>query len=228
MADDYLAARGNYEDATVADMPVPPLPGRELASIDFEALIGGPLVATIHAQVQAAMATVNFVKTVGFEQPMFPNFTPNSQATGKPSTVSFEYIRNLPDGSSYTSKLHVPLLTMVPIPTLRIDEVTLDFLAKVNTVAAKSIDTSVGMGAEAAQRWNLFLYSSGMKVSSVFQKHTKEGNVVTRDYSINMRVKAVQDETPAGLDKLLTLLEMSIKDDATIPKGKGKAEEKTE
>ena len=44
-----------------------PSPGQELSSIDFESMIGGPLVAVINAQAQAAMSTVNFIKEVGFK-----------------------------------------------------------------------------------------------------------------------------------------------------------------
>jgi hypothetical protein len=35
---------------------------KSLSSIDFESMIGGPLVAVINAQAQAAMSTVNFIK----------------------------------------------------------------------------------------------------------------------------------------------------------------------
>jgi hypothetical protein len=46
-----------------------PTPGQELASIDFESMIGGPLVAVINAQAQAALSTINFIKEVGFKKP---------------------------------------------------------------------------------------------------------------------------------------------------------------
>lgn len=41
--------------------------GRELSSIDFESMLGGPLSAVVNAQAQAAMTTVTFIKEVGFE-----------------------------------------------------------------------------------------------------------------------------------------------------------------
>ncbi len=42
-------------------------PGRELSSINFEAMLGGPLVAVVNAQAQSAMTSVNFIKSVGFK-----------------------------------------------------------------------------------------------------------------------------------------------------------------
>ncbi len=32
-----------------------PTPGQELATIDFESMLGGPLVAVIHAQAQSSI-----------------------------------------------------------------------------------------------------------------------------------------------------------------------------
>ncbi len=35
--------------------------GEELSTLDFESMIGGPLVAVVNAQAQASMATVNLL-----------------------------------------------------------------------------------------------------------------------------------------------------------------------
>ena len=42
--------------------------GKELASLDFANLIGGPLNAIVDAQARAAIATANFVQEVGFDK----------------------------------------------------------------------------------------------------------------------------------------------------------------
>mmetsp|Transcript_37364 Transcript_37364/g.93862 ORF Transcript_37364/g.93862 Transcript_37364/m.93862 type:complete len:196 (-) Transcript_37364:226-813(-) len=183
-------------------------PGKELASLDFEALIGGPLVAVIHAQCQAAIATVNFVKTVGFEPAVG---SPTNQVTGKPSMITFKYSKGVDDERS-ENELSMPFLTLLPIPNLRIDEVTLDFMAKVNSVNAKSIDAGMGAGQSNSGAGSAVFNSAGMKVTSTFQRQTKEGNVVTRDYSMNIRVRAVQDDLPAGMDRLISVLEQGIKE----------------
>ena len=43
-------------------------PGTELSSLNFGNMIGGPLCAVIEAQTQAARATADFIKTVGFDK----------------------------------------------------------------------------------------------------------------------------------------------------------------
>ena len=54
-------------------------PGTELSSLNFGNMIGGPLCAVIEAQTQAARATADFIKTVGFDK------------DNKPVYVEFKY-----------------------------------------------------------------------------------------------------------------------------------------
>src|SRR5687768_9133515 len=67
-----------------------PSPGQELASIDFASMLGGPLVAVINAQSQAAMSSVNFIKEVGFTPPPQEQDL-GAQGVGNPIYVSFKY-----------------------------------------------------------------------------------------------------------------------------------------
>src|SRR3954468_19509663 len=67
-----------------------PTPGQELSSIDFAAMLGGPLVAVVNAQSQAAMASVNFIKQVGFKTAADPTDA-DKQITGDPIYVTFKY-----------------------------------------------------------------------------------------------------------------------------------------
>ena len=68
-------------------------PGRELSSINFEAMLGGPLIAVVNAQAQAAMSSVNFIKAVGFKQPATngTNGDVTHAETGDPIYVAFKY-----------------------------------------------------------------------------------------------------------------------------------------
>jgi hypothetical protein len=65
-------------------------PGQELSSIDFQSMIGGPLSAIVDAQAQAALSTVDFIKTVGFT-PDAEDETTGAVIPGKPVYVSFKY-----------------------------------------------------------------------------------------------------------------------------------------
>lgn len=207
-----------------------PTPGQELSSIDFESMIGGPLVAVINAQAQAAIATTNFIKEVGFKKKQVAEgseLTPETMETEEPIYVVFKYPKETmpyipavtdeagvttgPTAAVYEPQvLEVPILTMLPIPFIRIDEVTIDFNAKINSTTYRQTDTSLKIDAEVEAKAGWFWGSAKLKVNTSYQRSTTQGKTVNRDYSLQIHVKAVQDEIPPGMDRLLGILENVI------------------
>lgn len=214
-----------------------PNPGQELSSIDFASMLGGPLVAVVNAQAQAAMSTVNFIKEVGFKKP------PEQAAGGDTSTqepiyVAFKYPKEI---SPYqppvaadpgdpaatpprlarpaqpavpavyqTQELQVPMLTMLPIPFIRVEDVTIDFNAKINSVEYQKTDTNLKIDAALEAKAGWLWGSAKLNASTSFQKTTQQGNTVDRTYSMAVHIHAAQDEMPAGMEKLLGILEGAI------------------
>jgi hypothetical protein len=282
-----------------------PNPGQELATIDFESAIGGPLTAVVNAQAQAAMATVNFIKEVGFKK-VSDEQNPEEAETGEPIYVTFKYpkeiapyqpaveggkvssiavtnpgsgytsapvvtiaeppsggtpatatatiesgsvvgIRVTDPGSGYTSaptatvedapaggtratatatitedqeaqpaqiqdmKLEVPILTIIPIPFIRVDLATVDFNAKINSVEYRKTDTNFKIDASLSAKAGWLWGSAKLKVSTSYQKNTQQGETVKRTYSMGVHVKALQDEIPPGMERVLGILEDAIK-----------------
>lgn len=275
--------------------------GQELASIDFASMLGGPLIAVVNAQSQAAMSSVNFIKAVGFEPPTVD--ADGNPVPGKPIYVSFKYPKEIAPfqpatdvvqsvtvtapgtgytsaptvaftgggpnaggatalaivsaagavtgftvtnpGSGYTAdptvtltggggagatataahkstpaapaqiqemKLEVPILTMLPIPFIRIQETTIDFHAKLNSVEFSKTDTSLGIKADLTVQQGWPGGSAKLNVSVSYQRKTQEGVTVDRTYSMDVHIKAVQDELPAGLDRILGILEKAMRE----------------
>jgi hypothetical protein len=215
-----------------------PTPGQELASIDFESMLGGPLVAVINAQAQAAISTVNFIKEVGFKKPAQQQVAGADSTTEDPIYVSFKYPKEL---SPYqpavpadpgdpaavpprpatpavpavpavyeTQELQVPILTMLPIPYIRIDLTTIDFNAKINSVEYRKTDTQFKIDAALEAQAGWLWGSAKLKVSTSYQSTTSQGNTVERTYTMAVHIQAVQDEMPAGMEKLLGILEGAI------------------
>lgn len=209
-----------------------PSPGQELSSIDFESMIGGPLVAVINAQAQAAMSTVNFIKEVGFKKPSAEEDAGGDTSTEEPIYITFKYPKEL---SPYvpavpadptatppipaspavpavyeTQELKVPILTILPIPFIRIDLATVDFNAKINSVEYRKTNTDLKVAASLEAKAGWLWGSAKLKVSTSFQRTTQQGNSVNRTYSMAVHVKAVQDEMPAGMEKMLGILEGAI------------------
>ncbi len=283
-----------------------PTPGQELASIDFASMLGGPLIAAVNAQAQAAMSAVNFIKEVCFKKLPVPagedGQDPEKAQTGDPIYVTFKYPKEVSPftpaipasftlsvtvggtgyttpptptitgggggigaaatatissgtvtgltlttpGTGYTSapdivftgggggtgaaatatfiaavpakaavfqvmQLEVPILAMLPIPYLRIEDVTIDFNAKIDSVEYQKIDTSlkVDVALEVKQRWPGG--SAKLNVSMAYQRNTQQGSSVQRTYSMAVHIKAVQDEMPAGMQKVLDILESNMR-----------------
>ncbi len=184
--------------------------GDELANLDFSAMIGGPLNAVIKAQAQSAITSVDFIKSVGFD------------SDGNVEQVQFSYNKVVPEkaadgtptGKQVEAKhqLSVPLLTMLPIPFIRVEETTIDFNAKINSVqestSASSHDLNTSLGVKGG--WGPV--SAELKVSYAYKKSTSATSKTERTYSMAVHVRAVQDELPAGTERLLSILENSIKE----------------
>jgi len=209
---------------------------RELSSIDFAGMIGGPLVAVVNAQAKSAMTTVSFVKEVGF----YPRDYGDSEGSdeekaqaalrGKPVYVEFDFTKQIEqqkkdnEGNLVTDnngdpemelkpvemQLKVPILTMLPIPYLRVEEVEINFNAKITSMTKTSSETEkkIGGSFEAQAKWGWG--SAKLKVSASYKSKKNSSSELAKTYSLGVRVRAVQDEMPAGMEKVLNILEENI------------------
>ena len=171
----------------------------ELNNIDFRKMIGGPLQAAVDAQVASSLATVDFINKVGFME--------DANGVRELVMVDFSHKRNNGKKADGTDDIkdvaiRVPLLAMLPIPSLRIEHVIIDFNVKLNSVESSSTSTDLGVNAEVKGGWGPVSF----KVSASFQRKTATNVEVKKEYALNVNVKAVQDEIPAGLEKILGML----------------------
>lgn len=171
----------------------------ELNNIDFRKMIGGPLQAAVDAQVASSLATVDFINKVGFT-------APDSNGKRELVMVDFSHKRKdiNADGTEVNKEIaiRVPLLAMLPIPSLRIEHVIIDFNVKLNSVESSSTSEAIGVSAEIKGGWGPVSF----KVSASYQRKTATNVEVKKEYTLHVNVKAVQDEIPAGLEKILNLL----------------------
>jgi Protein of unknown function (DUF2589) len=173
------------------------------------------MTAAVEAQALAAQSSIDFIRTVGFEQmDDTSNFGPVRQ-------VNFTYTsRDTTTGQDRTASLNVPLLTIVPIPYLRIDDMTIDFTSKITEEMTRTTqrDTSVAADAELSVNYSHFL--SPVKVgfkASVSTKHSSSAATSNRyatEHTININVRAVQDDLPQGMNRVLDILEAAIAEPA--------------
>jgi hypothetical protein len=190
---------------------------QELNSLDFSVYIGGPLQAAVKAQHDASISQVNFIKEVGFVPAVAASgTTPASPAQLR--YVDFNYQKSIPNPSydpavsgskpfnESSVNLKVPFLTMLTIPAIRIDEVTIDFNAKLNSVETQNISSEFqGSASLSAKFWKIKL-----NASASYKKTTSSTSTTEKTYTLGVHVRAVNDELPAGLSRILDMLEDSI------------------
>ena len=152
---------------------------REISSIDFAGMIGKPLTAVVDAQAAAAMTTVKFIEEVGFDD----------SGNVRESTFSYKKLDN--NGKEQTVSLNVPLLTILPIPFLRVEEARIQFNAKVSSVTetTSSSDSNLGVEAESKAKWGWGSFK--MKGSLSHQKKRSHTDETKREFSLNINVLAV-------------------------------------
>lgn len=95
---------------------------------------------------------------------------------------------------------------MLQIPSLRIETITIDFNARLTSTETSNVTTELGVTAELGINYKIVNF----KASASYKRTTSRGEQVEKTYSLAVNVHAVQDELPAGLDRILTLLEDSI------------------
>lgn len=193
---------------------------QELSQIPFAHLIGAPMKAAIEAQALAAQSTIEFIHKVGFQQPsgggndlLFTN-PANDADAGTLRSVSFVYKKKDENGVESNFELTVPLLSITPIPYIRIDEMTIDFKAKLTDSIVRRTDTSFSLDSSVTGKYSAFWSPIKLefRVSAAYKTSSSSQASQTREYSMDIHVRAVQDAMPAGLSKILDILEDAIQD----------------
>lgn len=194
---------------------------QELNSLDFSVYIGGPMQAAVQAQHAASMSQVSFIQAVGFEDSNggkalryvdfeFTKSTPNPHFGKSAQQLTDE---GLDPGTDVASKfitsdvsIKVPFLTMLTIPALRIEELTIDFNAKLTSTETSNVSSEFAASAELGINYKIVNF----KASASYKRSSTRGVSVEKTYNLGVKVTALNDEIPAGLDRILTMLEDSI------------------
>ena len=177
----------------------------ELGSIDFATIIGGPLDACVQAQSNASISTVSFIKEVGFE---------DDGGESKLRMANFKYKRNVPNpdydstdsNSSPTiiqdNEINVPFIALLNVPSFRIESCEVDFNVKLNSTYTKNVSNEFGINAGASGGFGPVKF----KVDVSYKRSSSTGIKIEKEYSLGVKVRATNDEMPAGLEKVLGLL----------------------
>lgn len=161
-------------------------------------LIAAPLIAAAEAQQELAATAWNFYQQIAFEK-----------SGSKARVLEFEVERPIQqDGKMTTMKQTVkaPFIGLVPIPSLLIDRVDVDFQMEVTDTSNVKSTTNAEVEAKAsAKHWFINAEISG-KVTTA-RENTRMTNQ-TAKYQIH--VSASQQPQTEGLSKLMDIMASCI------------------
>lgn len=166
----------------------------QFTGVDMEQLIGAPLTAACDAQLQLARSTAGFIQQVGVDE------------HGKVRTAAFLYQQGAAEAEKQDMRVEVPLLAMVPIPNLQIDEVGLTFDMEVRQSETKDSemqaggDLSGGIGfgpAKVSMRGTVSSHNHHTRVSDYSAKYHFE--IRAANHGIPEALERVRDMMLSGL-----------------------------
>lgn len=182
----------------------------QFSGLDMGALIGAPLTAACDAQTKLAMSTVDFVQKVGFY---------NDNGVSKTRVADFSFERTVMNGKDELGnpvfdkeevKMSVPLLAIVNVPSLMIQNVDITFDMEVSSSESSEsgTDAEAGMSASASIGWGPFSASASIsgKVSTYSNNTRKSDNSA----KYHVEVHASQGGTPEGLSRVLDIIAAAV------------------
>lgn len=173
-----------------------------LRALPFGNIIGAPLQACIEAQAMAAQTSWKFIQEVGLQV---------NTETGEKEVVNVSFLF---EKQGQTSRISIPLLTIIPIPYIAVNTVDINF--KANIMASKNIEEkqeevtegSTNLTAHGKLGFGIFNLDARFEANYSSKKDSKatRESRYSVEYTMDVAVKATQDDMPAGLAKLLEVL----------------------
>ncbi len=167
-------------------------------------LLGAPMAAIVQAEGIAARATADFIKEVGFTSQ-----SDNMDGDyGAIRNVTFNYERVKADGSIEIAKLAVPLLTIIPIPSIQVVEAEIEFdLAMAQPESSAPPKTG-------GDKDKLFLHRP-IQLKAIFAKKQSSSSnapVTSATSNMNVKIKLAQSELAVGMVQLINILDSANKE----------------
>lgn len=170
----------------------------QFSGLPMKDLIGSPLAAAADASINLANSTADFINRVGFDK------------DGNVRNVAFKYekISKNEDGTLNLDamKVDVPMLAIVPIPNLQVDEVNVLFDMEVKQ--SEKSESALDLSAAAQAKLDLGLFSVSVSGSvSVHQNNTRSSD---NSAKYHVDVRAANHGTPEGLARVLDMMAANV------------------
>ena len=170
----------------------------QFAGLDMYKLIGAPLTASADASIMLANSTAEFINKVGFD------------SDGNTRNVAFTYEKKSVNEDGTTNndqmKVEVPMLAIVPVPNLQIDEVAVLFDMEVKQSESSQTELDANLSARATVGVSFLKVSVSGSVSA----HSNNTRSSDNSAKYNVSVTATNHGTPEGLARVLDMMAANV------------------
>lgn len=168
--------------------------GAEFQALPLDFLVSAPLIAAVKAQALAAAATKDFL--LGMTE----------GDTHKPITLPFSIEQTLEGKKTNSLEINAPLLSLVPVPHLRIDSITTKFNFEISQTLTDQSESEKGvsLSVSGGSPW----VKASLK-GSASSKSSHE-STTNRSGQLEVTVQASESPIPEGLARVLSLLASAI------------------
>jgi len=146
-----------------------------------------PILAVLNAEMMATRATVDFIQNVGFVN----NSDLEDEDFGELKMITFVYQQ---PGTGQVMQIKIPLLSLVPIPMLQVNEVEFDF-------GLQLLRKGKHTPAPSHKKGPISLERKPDHFSACLTKNGEE-----HDKGMEVKMKISQSDLPEGMARFLNLI----------------------
>ena len=157
-----------------------------VTDISIADLIAAPLKAASDAQLNLAQSTVEFIKTIGVEK--------GDNGQEKVRSLTFTLTAPKEGGGTNEMNIEAPLLAIVPLPNLAVEEVNVDFQMEITSISKANNDDR----------------ESGVSVCGTVTSSADQTRETNQSAKYHIQVKARRTESPEGLSRILDIMAAAV------------------
>ena len=169
----------------------------KFAGIPMSDLISGPLTAVAESQLKLAEASYQYMMKIGFDD------------SGNTRLVEFDLDRPAENIGGYQSvKTHVqaPFLGLVPLPSLLVEDATIEFQMEVSATTTETDSLSTETSTTANTKYGLLGLGGNVSVTGKVTSARENTRSTNQSAKYQVRVYAHQQAPTEGLARLMDIL----------------------
>lgn len=187
-----------------------------IRSLQLFELLSAPLVAMVQADAQAARATLEFIQAVGLVEPK--EGTEAGEGDTQAGRLRMAQIRyqKLDENNQVTEFVaSIPLLSLVPIPSLQIKDAKVALTAKITDVGEeKAAPAAAPVVASTSLATSLKARPLRVLAKPVSASGAKNQEV-RGSYDLEVEISLGQADVPMGMERVFQLMDQAIQDKKT-------------